>query len=100
MKLRYLVGFICLLLFIAAADTIPDPPAINPPSSHSLRVSTLHVHNPSTTLEKKWVVASDTSPSLRVDWFGVRLQIETKPVVSTTVALVHYAADPSPPSLA
>lgn len=100
MKLSYVAGLLCLLLFVAAVDTIPDPPAVSPPTSHGLAVSALHNCPSSTALEKKWLVASLlTSLSFRWVWVVFRLAVEGTPVFSTLSPLVLCAADSSPPSL-
>jgi hypothetical protein len=54
LKLRYAAFLICLFLFIAAVDSIPDPPAINPPKSHSCSMSALSLRGHATLLETEW----------------------------------------------
>ena len=98
MKYKYSIWLICFLLFVAAVDTIPDPPAINPPNSHSIQISALHVRGPFTLLEKEWIVASSSLRRDRPSWFSFRLALDNRPVGVCTLPLVHLAADTSPPS--
>ena len=97
LKLKFAVSLICLLLFVAAIDTIPDPPAINPPSSHSLGISALHVRGPFTLLEREWVVASGSTRRIPIHLFSFRLAFEDKPLGVSLLPLVYHAADTSPP---
>jgi hypothetical protein len=97
LKLKYAIWLICLLLFVAAVDTIPDPPAINPPSSHSCGISALHVRGSFTPLEKNWYVASSSLRRDHLNWFSFRLALDNRPTGVCTLPLVHHAADSSPP---
>ena len=99
MRLKFAVSLICLLLFVAAVDTIPDPPAINPPSSHSTGISALHVRGPFTLLEKEWIVASFSPRRDQINWFSFRLALEDRPAGFRLPPLIHHAADSSPPAL-
>ena len=98
LKRKYAIWVICLLLFVAAVDTIPDPPAINPPNSHSCRISALHVRGSFTLLEKEWFVASSLLRRDNLNWFSFWLALDNKPVGVCTLPLVHLAADSSPPA--
>jgi hypothetical protein len=86
------------VLFVAAVDTIPDPPAINPPSSHNYRISALHVRGSITLLEKEWFIAASSPRGEHNNWFSVRLAFDTKPAAVCPLPLVHHAADTSPPT--
>jgi hypothetical protein len=99
LKFKFAIYVICLLLFVAAVDTIPDPPAINPPSGHSYGISALHVRGAITQLEKKWFA---TPGSLRSEqnnnWLCIRLAFDCSSASVFTTPLVHHAADNSPPA--
>ena len=97
LKLKYAICLICLVLFVAAVDTIPDPPAINPPSSHSCGISALHVRVSFTLLEKDWYVASSSLRCDPLNWLSFRLALDNRPIGVCTQPLVHHATDPSPP---
>jgi len=97
LKRKYAVWLLCLLLFVAAVDTIPDPPAINPPNSHSYGISALHVCGSFTLLEKEWVVASTSLQRDNLNSLSFRLALDHRPVGVSTLPLVHLAADTSPP---
>jgi len=97
LKRKHAVWLICLLLFVAAVDTIPDPPAINPPNSHSCGISALHVRGSFTLLEKEWVVASTSFRRDTPNWLSFRLALDQRPVGVCTLPLVRLAADSSPP---
>jgi hypothetical protein len=99
LKLKYAIWLICLLLFVAAVDTIPDPPAINPPTSHSCRISARHGRGPFTLLEKEWLVASGSIRRDPLNWLSIRFALENGPVGVCTLPLFHHAADSSPPAI-
>jgi len=97
LKHKYAVWLICLLLFVAAVDTIPDPPAINPPNSHSYGISALHVRGSFTLLEKEWIVASSSLQRDNLNSLSFRLALDQRPVGVCILPLVRLAADTSPP---
>jgi len=97
LKYKYAIWLICLVLFVAAVDTIPDPPAISPPSSHSCGISALHLRGTFTLLEKVWNVASSSIRRDQLNWFSFRLAPDNSLVGVCTLPLVHHATDPSPP---
>jgi len=97
LKYKYAVLLLCLLLFVAAVDTIPDPPAINPPGSHSFGISALHFCGAVTLLEKEWFAASSSSRRVQMSWYWFGLGFDTETVGVCPLPLVHQAADPSPP---
>ena len=94
---KYAVYLICLLVIVAAVDTIPDPPAINPPNNHSIGISALHVRGPLTLLEKEWFVASSSLQGDHLNWFAFKLGLDDRPVGVCTLPLVRLASDTSPP---
>jgi hypothetical protein len=98
MRSKYVIFLTCLLLFIAAVDTIPDPPAIKPGSSPISRISVLHARGPATPLEKEWRAVSSLSRCDRMDWFSFRLAVEKNDKTVSPVPLVRQAADSSPPN--
>jgi hypothetical protein len=98
LKFRFATWLICALLFVAAVDTIPDPPAINPPGRHGCEVSAVHVRGAFTLLEKEWFVAPVSSRGERSNWLSFKLSFDTKPAAVFPLPLVHHAADTSPPS--
>ena len=97
LKYKYAVFLLCLLLFVAAVDTIPDPPAINPPGSHSCGISALYFCGALTLLEKEWFAASSSSRRVQMFWYWFGLGFDTETVGVCPLPLVHQAADPSPP---
>jgi hypothetical protein len=99
LKHKYAVWLICLLLFVAAVDTIPDPPAINPPPSHSCRISALHIRGIFSLLKKEWHVAPGSLLCDRLNWYSFQLALENKPVGDCTLPLIHHATDTSPPAI-
>jgi hypothetical protein len=98
LKLKYAIWLICLLLFVAAVDTIPDPPAINPPTSHSCGISGLHLRGATTLLEKEWLIVSSSLGGDRLNWFSFWLALDNRPVGVCNLPQVHQAADTSPPA--
>jgi len=96
LKSRWIIGLLCLLLFIAAVDTIPDPPAINPPVSHC-GVSGLHLRGTVTLLEKQWYGSSWATRTIRSDLSSLQLRPDEPPVRISLLPRVHHAADTSPP---
>ncbi len=97
MKLKYVVCLTCLLLFVAAIDTVPDPPVINPHSSDSRSISALSVRGPSTLLEKEASLVSGRPRHIQTIWFSFRLALNNERVGGCPLPLVRHAADPSPP---
>lgn len=99
-KLRYVVACsLCLLLFVAAIDTIPDPPAVNPHNNkESNRVLALHGHEFS-ALQQKVLVSFDSTCFVRTSSCSSRLTFENELFSFYHVILVRRSADPSPPIL-
>jgi hypothetical protein len=98
-KLRYVVAcLLCLLLFVAAIDQIPDPPAVNPHNRESGRVLALHGHEFS-ALQQKVLVSFDSKCYVRTSSCASRLTFENKLFGLYHVILVRHSADPSPPIL-
>jgi len=99
LKFKFVICVICLLLFVAAVDTIPDPPAINPPSSHSTGLYASHARGSFTLFEKQWIVLAGLLRSMQLNWSSTRLDSDEKPAAVFPRPLVHHAADSSPPSI-
>jgi hypothetical protein len=97
LKSKSAVILICLFLFIAAVDTIPDPPAINPPKSHSCSMSALHAQGPLTLLETEWCLAAGSVQRDVLLGASYRCTLEIRPLGICSTPLVHHAADVSPP---
>jgi hypothetical protein len=98
-KLRYVVAcLVCLLLFIAAIDQVPDPPAVNPHSSETCRISALHVRA-SSAGQQEILVSSDSSHFVQTSSSAIRLTIENRLLGPSQPLIVRHAADPSPPIL-
>jgi hypothetical protein len=96
-KLRYVIAcLLCLLLFVAAVDTVPDPPAVNPHNREANLVSPLHVRSFS-GLQQEIVVSSSPLPYARTSSSPYGLTIETKLLGPCQLPLVRHAADTSPP---
>jgi hypothetical protein len=95
---KWAVSLICLLLFIAAVDTIPDPLAINPPTNHGSNVSAVHFRGSFTLLEKEWGRSFNSIRSVRVEWSSFRRVFDDEPAAICPLPRVHVAADASPPS--
>lgn len=100
LKHKWAICAVCLLLFIAAVDTIPDPPAIDPPSRHGSRIFALHVRSPFTLLEKQWYGASYAFRRFQSDGFLIQSALEIQPPRISPLPRVHHAADTSPPRYA
>jgi hypothetical protein len=98
LKHKHVVLLLCLLLFVAAVDTIPDPPAINPPGSHNFGISALHFRGALTLLEKEWFGTSGSARNDCRNWISERLAFDTKPAAVVPPPLVRHAADVSPPA--
>jgi hypothetical protein len=98
LKLKYFVWLICLLLFVAAVDTIPDPPAINPPGGHSSIITAAHDGGPLTLFDKEWRIVSNSSRGFALNWFTERFALVEEPVSASLRPLVEQASDPSPPA--
>ena len=97
MKLKYITRLICLLLFVAAVDTIPDPPAINPPGSHGSGISAPHCYGTSRSPEQDRFVACLTTGQIQITWFAFRLDRDKKLFGFRASALAHHATGLSPP---
>lgn len=99
MKHKYLVSLLCLLIFVAAVDTIPDPPAISPAGSHAAQIAASHVRGPSSQLEKEWSLGIFSSRPIAIHWFSIRHGFEYVPASAVRIPLVFHATDASPPVL-
>jgi hypothetical protein len=97
LKLKSAVWFICLILFVAAVDTIPDPPAISPPNSRSCGISAIRVRGPLSLQEKTWVIACNLPRQGRLDSLLFRSAFDDQPVALGPLPRIHHATDSSPP---
>jgi hypothetical protein len=97
MRNKYVIFLTCLLLFVAAVDTIPDPPAVKPASSPISRVFAFHARGTSTLPEKERRVVSSSRRRDRMDWFSLRLDVKKNDKPVCPVPLIRDAADSSPP---
>ena len=97
MKLKWFACLICLLLFVAAIDNVPDPPAIRPRGSDSSGIFPLHVRGASVLPQKERIIRSASVQTSQVGWFAFRLGFISELVDVRPVASVRHAADPSPP---
>jgi hypothetical protein len=83
LKYKWAIAQLCLLLFVTAVDTIPDPPAINPPGKppggHSINVSALHLRGPFTLLELEWSRRISSPQRLQNDRLWFRLALDSRP---------------------
>jgi len=98
LKRKYAIWVICLLLFVAAVDTIPDPPAINPPTGHKCGVSSLLVRGPLTILKKGWFTGYSRPERDPLHLSLFRLDFENGQARICSLPQVHHATDTSPPS--
>jgi hypothetical protein len=99
LKFKFTIYLVCLLLFVAAVDTIPDPPAVNPPGGHSFQISAQHVCGAFTPLENEWLATPCSQQRESNFRFSVWPVFGTKPVAAFPSPLVHHATDPSPPAI-
>jgi hypothetical protein len=97
LKRKYAAILICLLLFVAAVDTIPDPLAVSPPSSHSCGISPGHIRGSLNLFEKQWSVAAGSFRRDSVNCIAFRLTFDARPVGTCPLPLVYHATDASPP---
>ena len=80
MKLKFVACLICLLLIVAAVDSLPDPPATNPSNRDSGAISALHMQGPATLLGKERVPAAWLLSIASLQWVSFRLDFENGPV--------------------
>lgn len=97
LKYKWAIALLCLLLFITAVDTIPDPPAINPPCGHSSNICAPHLRGIFTLLELEWSRGVTSPRRLQSDRFWFQLALESRPARSSSLPRVYHVADTSPP---
>ena len=97
MKFKSAVWLLCLLLFIAAVDTIPDPPAINPSGGCGDKIASLHVRGPITFFDKAWLIACNLLRRGQMPRPSLGLLVDEKPIPFSLLTQIHYATDSSPP---
>jgi len=98
LKLRLGAFFICLLLSLAAVDTIPDPYALNPPTKHGSAVVADQARPATpTAVHLRWGVAAEISQLYPMNWFSRRFAFDLLPKGDLPLPRVQHAADSSPP---
>lgn len=97
MKFKYVACLLCLLLFAAAIDSIPDPPAIYPRNNSSCALSALSIHGHSTLPGKERFIGPSSPRLIKINWLSFRLGIDNKYVGFRFLALIRCSADASPP---
>ena len=97
LKRNYAIWIVCLLLFIAAADTIPDPPAINPPGSHRSAISALWARGPLSLFDRECPLVSNAPQGVLPNRLSIRLRFDDSPAAIRPLPRVHHATDTSPP---
>ena len=99
MKLRYVITcMLFFMLFVAAIDNIPDPPAVIRHNSVSISASILHVRATSSLQEESPLVFISTR-YVRTPTRASGLTVENRHFGFCHVLLVRNSADPSPPVL-
>jgi hypothetical protein len=99
LKLRYAIACaLVFFLFVAAVDTIPDPPAVFRHSAANGNVTIVHVRG-SSTHQQTILTPFDSSRFIRTAASASRLTIENRVLGSYHVLLVRHSADTSPPAL-
>jgi hypothetical protein len=86
------------MLFVAAIDNIPDPPAVIRHNSVSVSASILHVRAPS-SLQQEILLAFASPQYTRTASSASRLTIENRLLGFCHILLIRHSADPSPPIL-
>ena len=96
MKAKFFICLISLFLFVAAVDTIPDPPAIPCASGYGGKIlyPLIHVHR-YTFLEG--LIASGSSRRIQSILFVLKQDFSDELVRLCPLALVLHVADSSPP---
>jgi hypothetical protein len=94
---RFASILVCLLLLVAAVDTIPDPEAITSLSSHGSDICACHLHVSSARqLKEQTLLASLPN---RLNWFFWMSAFDAQPQGRLNLPRVQHAADSSPPVL-
>jgi hypothetical protein len=94
LKLKFLACLICLLVIVAAVDSVPDPPAMNPRNRDSFAISALHVHAPSAPSGKQPFAVGWLLRQFTVRLFSFRLGFDSEPAGSGLPVLLRHATDP------
>lgn len=90
---------LCLLIFVATLDTIPDPPALAPQSIQQTLAARLN-HSPSTPPVKTLPIFAPRAfhgPNVPTTAFLAPLSLENA-TSSPTNTLLWHASDASPPA--
>jgi len=100
LKLRCVALLLCLFLFVAAVDTIPDPPALDPPGSGTV-ILARQFRAPSavTSHESQFLLEGRFPGPVQLASLSLRRVVDYALVGGSRIPLVRHAADPSPPVL-
>jgi hypothetical protein len=100
LKLKCVALLLCLFLFVAAVDTIPDPPALDPPGSGTV-ILARQFRAPAlvTSIELQFLLESRFPGPVQLASLSLRLVLDDALVGGSRIPLVRHAADPSPPFL-
>ena len=90
-----LIWFLGLLIGIASVDTIPDPPAVNPPT---LSVASRLSESRGGVCERRLTTDWSGTSHLQVRWMAFASVYEPN-LPNDWIAITGFASDPSPPAL-
>ena len=96
MSVQILASFLCLIIFAAALDTLPDPPAVKPQSSQNNSVSQLACQLAVATLNHVLDYLR-SSVHLQAGFISIGQGFEVQRPAA--VPFIRQATDTSPPRL-
>jgi hypothetical protein len=96
---RYATVLVCLLLFVAAFDSIPDPDAITSSSGHASDICACHMRATSARQVKEQTLLASLPKADRLNWFFWMSAFDAQPHGRLNLPRVQHAADSSPPVL-
>jgi hypothetical protein len=96
---RYASALVCLLLLVAAVDTIPDPYAITSLSGHGSDICATQMRATFARPVKEQTIQASLPQSDRLNWFYWMSAVEAQPQGRLNLPRVQHAADSSPPIL-
>jgi hypothetical protein len=95
MGVRLTVFFLCVVLIATFVDTIPDPPAINPPRiEHNVAPRIAIDSSATAALQSYWLLYALL---FLLTCFSVLWTIELKSTFCSVALVVRHATDVSPP---
>ena len=97
LKIRYVSALICLLLFVAAVDTIPDPDVVLSASAHARTVCTEHVRANPTQRKIELTLLRHSLQLHQMNWSFWMLAFDAHNTSRLNLPQLHFAADTSPP---